>query len=335
MNNLTINEIAKLAGVSKGTVSKVLNDYPGISEKTRERVVKVVKQMGYEPNSAAQALASKQTGNIGLVIPHSPRRSLNGAYWSSLVTVVTNEVIARGYSLVLLLPKVEGNLSELFTSIVRKRQMDGLIIGAELLDTKQLATIMYNEMPFVMIGRNPAFTHYYVDIDNEGAAYGITRYLQDRGFGRIAFVTGPADYYYNAARLAGYERAIAERRGGYSVCINLPYDDRIAMTQRLTELVRDRAPDAVLCGAGGDFMFDCLNIFKALDIGVPGMGFATFDDYRYLDFTSPRITAVSQPLDRIGEEAVRMLDDLIRGRPLESLSTVLPTEIVVRNSCGE
>jgi LacI family transcriptional regulator len=335
MRNITINEIAKLVGVSKGTVSKVLNDYPGISEKTRDRVRKTVKEMGFEPNSAAHALASCRTGTIGLVIPHSPDHSLSGAYWSSMVTAVTEAAIRNGDNLVLLLPRREGGLDELFTTIVRKRQMDGLIIGAELLDTRQLGTFMYHEMPFVTIGRNPGFAHYHVDIDNEAAAYDITRYMISRGGSRIALVTGPSDYASSPAREAGYGRALAQAGLGYSRCLNLPYDDPGTMLARITELMGRDSPDSVLCGAGGDFMFDCLNVLSRLGYTVPALKFATFDDYRFLDFTYPLITAVRQPIKAIGAAAVDMLSALIGGRTPESESAILKADIVARKSCGE
>ncbi len=335
MLNLTINEIARLAQVSKGTVSKVLNNYPGINEKTRERVLKVVKQHDFEPNSAAQALAFRRTGNIGLLIPHSPQYTLNDTFWASLVMAVTREVILSGMNLVLHLPQQEGNLEDLFKSILRKKQLDGMIIGAELLDKNYLATLIYNETPFVMLGQNPGFAHYAVDVDNLQAGHQITNYLLKHGYRRIAMVTGSAEYYHYNDRAKGYHSALDEAGISYRCLVNVPQDDRPAMHQTIKNLFSGNRPDAIVCGAGGDFMFDCLAACQAQGFVIPRDGFATFDDYRHLDFMQPGITAVRQPFLEIGRETVRMLLELIKGQKPQNELVIQPTSIVARASCGE
>ena len=333
--NLTINEIARLAGVSKGTVSKVLNNYSGINEKTRERVQKVVKQMGYERNSAAQALALKRTGIIGLLVPHDPDHSLDGDYWSALVTAVTGEATMTGYNVVLLMPKREGNLEELFSSITRKRQLDGLIIIAEILDKKHLATLISSDTPFVMLGRNPDFTHHAVDIDNRAAAREMTQYMLDHAYKKILFVAGPEEFYYSKERQAGYSDAMS-KAGNYQAHVYLPYYDRQEMRLGLKTAIETHKPDSVLIGAGGGFMFDALATLKEMALKAPKFGIATFDDYRYLDFLSIPITAVRQPIAEIGHASVQLLAKLISSPPAgTSQNVLLNTSIVSRKSCRE
>ena len=335
---ITINGIARLAGVTKGTVSKVINNYHGINVKTRQRVLKIIEDVGYEPNSAAQTLAFRRTGTIGLIIPHAPEHSLTGAYWSSLVTAITLEATAQGYSLVLLLPQTENQLHDLFTSTVRKKRVDGLILGAELLDKVFLATLLSAEARFIMLGKNPEFKHHCVDIDNTQAGAAIAAYLISRGYKRPVFVGGPAEYYYMTDRAAGFVDSL--RSAGHSPIapLFLRYEDRKSMTKALTETVRSFHPDSAVVGAGGDFMFDAFSIFKELELNPPQFGFATFDDYRFLDFLEPPITAVSQPVSRLGSEAVKMLVKLLKepaALSLPDMSTILPASIIRRASCGE
>jgi LacI family transcriptional regulator len=329
---LTINEIARIAQVSKGTVSKVINNYPGIHEKTREKVAGIIKQMGYEPNYSAQSLALKKTGTIGLIIPHSPENSISGAYWSSLVTAVTQEATQHGYNLSLLLPKREGALEELFTSIVRKRQIDGLIIGAELLDTHCLSILLYNELPFVMLGKNPDFSHYCVDIDNVAAARRLTSLMVERGYRKIAFIVGPEEFYYNRDRVEGYRDAIKASGLEFSYYSYERYNESEHTAALIRKAIEELAPDSLISGAGGDFMFDCLR--GVMDAGKkpPAFGFATFDDYRYLDFTSPGITAVAQPMAKLGEESLKLLIRVIKGQGPKELSHILEASIVERDS---
>jgi LacI family transcriptional regulator len=336
--DITISGIARLAGVTKGTVSKVLNNYRGINEKTRQRVMKIVKEVGYEPNSAAQTLAFRRTGNIGLIIPHSPGHSLNGAYWSSLVSAITREATDLGYHLLLLLPQNEDRLQDLFTSIIRKKKVDGLIVSAEFLDRACISALLSSQASFVMLGRNPDLPSSSVDIDNRRAGADIASYLLERGYRRPLFAGGPSQYYYMRERADGFSDAV--RSAGLEALppLFIPYEDREAMRRALQEAARTLRPDSVVAGAGGDFMFDALTVFKDLDLEPPAFGFATFDDYRFLDFSRPPITAVAQPVSRMGSEAVRMLVGMLASHNEDQRrggNVILPTTIVRRASCGE
>ena len=333
--NLTINEIARLAQVSKGTVSKVLNNYPGINEKTRERVMKIVKQHDFEPNSAAQALAFRRTGNIGLIIPHSPLYAMHDTFWASLVMSVTTEVIANGFNLVLHLPQQEGRMEDLFKSILRKKQLDGLIIGAELLDKNYLTSLIKNDTPFVLLGQNPGFSHCAVDVDNRHAGQAICQHLLDHGYKRIAMVSGPSEFYHYADRANGYLDALESAGVSYRRVVNVVLDNSAIMEKAIRELLQSDPPDAIICNAGGEFMFDCLTACRNVGFDIPEKGFATFDDYRHLDFMSPGITAVRQPFLEIGQATVQMLVDLIKGQVPETELVITKTSIVPRESCGE
>jgi LacI family transcriptional regulator len=337
-NNINIIGIARLAGVTKSTVSKALNNYPGVHTKTKERILKIVADLGYEPNSAARMLASRRTGSIGLVIPHSPEHSMNSSYWASLVGAITNESIKLGYTLSLLLPQAEGHMKELFTSVVRKRMVDGLLIGAELLDKQQLATLLYTRTPFVLLGRNPDFSHHCVDIDNRAAGFSIADYLLTHGYKRPIFVGGPSEYYYNAERAAGFMEAV--RASGLEPLepLYFPYEEHDTIHRVLKEKVRILAPDSAVIGAGGYFMFSAVSVFTEMELRPPQFGFATFDDDAILDFLKPPITAVSQPVSRMGGEAVSILVRLMKAPKDESgpnQCAILPTSIVSRASCGE
>lgn len=331
----TIKQIASIAKVSKGTVSKVLHNYPGISKKTRERVLDVIKKFNYEPNFTAQSLAFRRSGNIGLLIPHDPEHSISGAYWSSLVTAITKEVIRNGYNLVLLLLQKEGHLDNLYRSILWNQKFDGLIIGAELLPEKYITALTSNEIPFVMLGRNPKFSHYSVDVNNFQGGYLITRYMINHGYKKIAFVTGPKNYFYNWERAAGYAKALREFNLDYQHSLYLPYENITEMRKNIYKLYHEYTPDAFLCGAGGNFLFDLLTICKELSIKIPQTGLASFDNYRFLDFIEPKITAVSQPIQKIGSEAVRILIKLINNEPVDNKNVVFNVNIIPRLSCGE
>ncbi len=335
-NSINIIGIAKLAGVTKGTVSKALNNYPGVHPETKEKILRIVADLGYEPNSAARMLASRKTGSIGLVIPHSPEDSMNSSYWATLVGAITNQSIKNGYTLSLLLPQTD--MKEMFASVIRKRMVDGLLIGAELMDKQHLATLLYTNTPFVLLGRNPDFGHHCVDIDNRAAGFSITEYLLRHGYSRPLFIGGPSRYFYISERAAGFADAVRARGLEPLEPQFFTYEDHDTIHRVIREKVGELAPDSAIIGAGGYFMFSVSSVFAGMGLRPPRFGFAAFDNDAIMDFLTPPVTAVSQPVIRFGAEAVRILVQLIKGGKDDEgpdQCTILPTSIVSRESCGE
>ncbi len=320
--------------MSKGTVSKVINNYPGINADTRKRILRVIADHSYAPDNSAQQLAFRKTRTIGVLIPHEPEHSLNGAYWSSLVTSISVETRANDYAVELLFAETDEEVDTLVHAVVRRSIVDGLIISAELGRSRFLTPLQARSVPYVVIGRPEEPAPFSVDIDNEAASRAATEHLLNAGYRRVAYISGPRDYPHNTARSAGYHGALSAAGVDYSHVSYLRYEHPQDVCAAISELVKDRAtrPDAFLVGAGGDFMFDVLSALHEHELSPPDVGFVTFDDYRFLDFLTPPITAVRQPMAGIGREAVRMLISLLNGAPPERQLVLLPAELVVRNS---
>ncbi|GAB6089831.1 LacI family DNA-binding transcriptional regulator [Spirochaeta dissipatitropha] len=332
---LTIEHIARLAKVSKGTVSKVLNNRPGISQATRERVLALVEEFDFTPNSAAQALANQKTGNIGIIVPHEAGHSLSGAYWSLLITSVASTAINNGYNLLVLTPKHEGAIEDAYEPVLRTKKVDGLIIGSEHLDRKSISRLLLQSIPFVMIGRNPEFLHYHVDVENYQAAFDIVSYMFDHGYKSPAILTGPGQYHYNQRRIAGY-RAALQSHGVGSEFIHSVRDYETEDIRRHTrEMFETGGFDSLFIGAGGAFLFDVIDEMRELGIPFSDYGLTVFDDYRYLDFIEPRMTAVRQPISDLGSSAMEMLLTLMSGEDPDESEVIIPASIIPRSSCGE
>lgn len=332
---LTINEIARMAQVSKGTVSKVLNNKPGIGAETRQRVMELVEHLDYHPSSVAQALANQRSNNIGLVIPHVAEQSLNAPYWSALITAIAQEAGELNYNLMLLTPKEEGNLKEIYQSVMRSKRVDGLIIGSEQIDKDSMSQLYMAKIPFVLIGQNPDFQHHFVDIDNHQAVESMMKHMEQQGYKRIGFLSGPMDYYYNRIRVNSYRQIIGEMGEEPRLASASAYDKE-ATEKALKTLFRNHPDmDSLFIGAGGDFLYDILSLQKEQNIPGRQLGMAVFDDYRYLDFMQPRLTAVRQPMEALGTKATHTLLDLIEGREIEQSRQILPTTLTLRSSLGE
>ncbi len=322
-----------MADVSKGTVSKALNNKPGIGDETRQRILNIVEEMGYRPDSSAKALSNRKTSNIGLIIPHEAGQSLDNAYWPVLVSSITEEAAENGYNLMLFTPRREGALDEMYDSLISSNKTDGLIIGSELLDRKQIDLLEESDIPFILLGKHPEADHHFVDIDNAFAARSMTEYLLNRGYRKIALLTGPGSYYYNRMRLDAYKEAM-ENRNLPVLHVEADEYDSPSVTRALDRIYSSGPrPDAIFAGAGGDFLYTILEKLRELPEAEQPEGICVFDDDRSLDFIGPGLTAVRQPVQELGRAAAKGILYLIENPELKQIRRIFKTTIIERGSC--
>lgn len=327
---LTINEIAQIANVAKSTVSKALNGQKGVSEEKRKQIFALAEELNYEPSASAQALASSRTGSIGILIPHEAAFSLSGAYWSAIITSVAQVANEHNHSLLILTPKKGDDISEPVESVIRRRNVDGLIIGAEQLDPKITSRLLEEEIPFVFIGRNPQIQHYSVDVDNFGGSERLVTYLALSGYKKIACLAGPAEYLYTQDRVAGYYSALKKAGLFWSAVKNTIYSidaSRLAVLELLEE---HSDFDALYITAGGDFLLDCLDHFRLSGTNPKKIGFGAFDDYRFFDYIDVPVCTIRQPLSLIATTAANLLFEFLSGRVPSQMNHVLDVELILR-----
>ncbi len=330
---LTINDIAELAQVSKGTVSKALNGQPGVGKATKERILKLVKQLDFHPNSAAQALASNKTENLGFFIPHMAHNTIGGSYWSAITAGILEKANEMGYNILLFTIAEGGDLNSAYNLLLKRKRVDGFIVGTELLDSKAINALYVSEIPFVMLGQNSQLQHYNVDVDNHKGAYDITQYVINRGYKKIAFLSPLETYSYSKSRIQGYKDAMSDSELDFSYVTTSKYEKE--ETIKAIERVLDRNPDALIVGAGGEFIFDAIDELNRLEVKIPDFGLAAFDDYVFMDYITPKITTVGQPFEELGASAVEMLCQIINKGAPDQDQIVHSTKIVPRKSCGE
>ena len=330
---LTIKNVAAMAQVSTGTVSKVLNDAPGVGAETRKRVRTLIRDLNFHPNASAQSLAGRPTHNIGVVIPHTGSYSMASAYWPTLLTSITEQAAARSLNVLLSTATSEEDVDSAYKSVLRGRRVDGLIVGAEQFGAKQLAELLLKEFPFVVVGKGTLLTHYFVDVDNAGGAAAMTRHLVDLGHRQIVMLAGPQHYPSVKDRVAGYG-AVMAAAGLEPRIHHCAYHTEIAADEIRQVLRPERRPVALFVGAG-DLVIPALRVAAELGRSIPSdVALVTFDDHPFFEHFAPAITAVSQPIHDLGEAAAGLLFAVMDGREPEPPSCVLPTRLVVRASCG-
>jgi LacI family transcriptional regulator len=328
---LTINEIAELAQVAKSTVSKALNGQKGVSEDKRKLILKLAEQLDYHPNASARALASNRTLSIGLVLPHQAGFSLAGAYWSAMITAVAQEARARDYNLLILSPGPVGDdVSAPIESVLKQRNVDGLIIGAENLDPRAVSTLILEDVPFVLLGRSPNIQHYSVDVDNEAASRKIVAYMAAQGRRRIACLAGPKEYPYVQERVLGYRAALREAGLSWSAVEYSPYLSE-EIDAAIARLIGEHPEiDALNITAGGELILDAIDSLRRAKIDLSDFGMSVFDDYRFFDYLGMPISRMRQPLREIGIKAASLLFELIDGGKPERMDWILEAEAVLR-----
>lgn len=339
---LTLEEIAREAGVSRSTVSRVLNDGPHVSARARERVLAVTQRLNFHPNASARNLAAGCTRNIGLVIPVAVSALFTDPYFPLLIQGITTACNAHNYSVMLWLADIEQE-RQIVSKITRSSMVDGVIVASALMDDPVVQALLAGHSPFVQVGRHLTDERIsYVDVDNYNCARELVGYLWRLGYRRIATITGPSNMIAGHDRRSGYLDALRARgllpdpalivegdfleEGGY-----------VAMQQLLARSRQsapaDR-PDAVFV-ASDTMALGALRALREAGLRVPAdMALAGFDDMPFAARTDPPLTTVRQPVQRTGMVAAETLFELIENPDTPPRRIILPTELVVRASTG-
>ncbi|AHC15545.1 LacI family DNA-binding transcriptional regulator [Salinispira pacifica] len=327
---ITIQDIAREAGVSKGTVSKVLNNRAGIGKETRERILSIIKQRGYTPDYSAQALAYSRTRSIGVLIPHRADNSVNGAYWAHMLAVISREAAARDYWIQLLTEAHEGMLGELVDRVISNRKVDGLIISAELLDEQAMERLEGAEIPYVMLGRREGYERWFVDIRNYEAAARMTEHILSAGCRSPAIICGPDSYPHYRSRKAGFlDRLEKSGINGHAVSVS-ELDELSAAESIRLMLHKNPGIDSLFIAGGGNLLFSSLRALE--DEPEPHRRLCVFDDFPYNEFIRGGLTALRQPVDAMGGELIRILLKRLENPLCEPEMSLFPAELVVRGS---
>ncbi|MDN5343275.1 MAG: LacI family transcriptional regulator [Oceanotoga sp.] len=328
-NNITIKDIANKAGVSKATVSYVINNKPGVSEKIRNKILKIMKEMNYIPNAIARGLAGKKTHYIGLIIP-----DISDMFYADIIKGVENKTNSNNYLLNLVTTHAEKAKEKQVIDLFTGGIVDGVIIMAYHINEEYIKILKERNVPFVFIDY-PFTTNsvYTVTVDNFDGGYKATEYLIKAGCKKIAFLKGSSVAWDSENRFKGYLKALND----YSIKIDdsIIKDANFRREEGYTktlEILSNKDIDGVFA-ANDQMALGAMKAIKEKNLNIPeDISVIGFDNIESSKFSEPTLSTVEQPLCKMGEKSVELLLELIDEKKPKSKKISLKTELIKRKS---
>lgn len=321
-HRVTIKEVAARAGVSVATISRVLNGKGPVAETTSRRVMETCQALRFTPHGIARSLSIRRTHTIGLLLP-----DLHGEFFSEVIRGIDAEARRGGYHL--LVSGFHSDRQEMIAVFRAVRgRVDGLIVMSPDLEAAGLCSHLPTGFPVVLLN-SVAEVPRAINIDNYGGAYAMVRHLRSLGHQRIAFIRGPEQNADAAERLRGYRDAAGQ-------CIEFEGDfsEQAGDAAGVRIMAMDPRPDAVF--AANDAMaVGALSAFRDAGVRVPlDVALAGFDDIPIARYLTPPLTTVNIDIAELGRRAFDLLVHGLTSNDNEQRHEVLPTTLVIRESCG-
>ncbi len=327
---LTLKDIAKIVGVAESTVSRAINNKPGVGEETRERIMEIVREYNYKPNQLAQGLAKNQTHLLALLIS-----DLNKPGYTQIIEGVESVANQAGYQVILCNTTNNLEKEKTYLELVEREQVDGaIIVGGELAD-KNILNLALDEGKLVLVNRlAEEMLIPTVLIDSSKGAYLATEHLLEQGLDRVAIIMGSDESYLESEKLDGYKKALSKR--------NVPVkEEYIYQTDGSREqgfqaflsfMEQEEFPQAFF--VSNDLL--AVGLIEAIKMG----GYLIPDDFAIVGYgetlissiVTPPLSVVAEPLNQLGIQAARYLITLLDDLPLDEMIKVLEPVINIKES---
>lgn len=331
----TIREVAQAAGVSIATVSRVFTGKGPVNDDTRARILEAAERLSYVPHAGARSLITNRTDTIAVLLPE-----MHGEFFSELIRGIDRVSQERGFQL--LVSSSHSDRAGLQAALrATWGRVDGLILMAPDIGPEGLDLEVPGRVPIVLLsapGKAPG-ARATLAIDNFGGAAAMVEHLARRGHRRIAFVCGPEQNADARERRRGWRTTVQRLGLDGGPELEIPGDFREESGYRAGEALRSwpRLPDAVFA-ANDSMAIGVLSALREAGLSVPeDLALAGFDDIPIARYIAPPLTTVRVPILELGLTAVERLLDAIEGgapRGRGRRAEVLPTELVIRHSCG-
>jgi len=334
MKRATISDVAKLAGVSKSTVSHVLNDTRFVEGETKARVLRAIAQLNFRPSKIAQSLTTNKTHTIGIIVS-----DITNHYFGELIRSIEVVLETANYSLVVCNTDEQLERERHYLNLLTSQQVDAIIAAATSQHWDELSVTYLKNIPTVFLDRkfDELGESPFVGADNQGGAYAGTEHLIQCGYRNIGILAGFQRLSSMRERLQGYKDALSRHRipvrdewiayselsvaGGYQAAKQL--------------LTLPERPEALMI-SNNFLSLGTLMAIRELGLNVPhDVALVGFDDHPWAAVSCPPLTVVRQPVGLLGKTAAEMALALLNDSPLDESQVILECELVVRESCKQ
>jgi LacI family transcriptional regulator len=334
----TLRELARHLGLSPATVSRALNGFPEVGEKTRARVIEASERLHYRPNSSAKRLATGKSGMVGIIF-RSSRNLLVDPHFVDFLAGLSTGLADRELDLIIHTAP-GGELLAHYKRFVASGSVDGMIVSAPEPDDERITTLSERGFPFVVHGRTGDDVPYaYFDIDNNGAFESATALLADLGHKRIALLNGPAGLAFTMQRQAAFRRVVRGR--------GIAIPDRFVAHDDMSEEVGYRRAAKMLSETPPPTAFICSSTLQALGVmrAARGAGLQVPADVSIIahddvlphlrsEHFTPALTVTRSPIRDAGTALAEMIVARVGGADPKSLQRIVPADLIVRASTG-
>lgn len=329
MTQSTIQDVAKAAGVSVATVSRVLNDSPSVSGKTREAVLEVIRRLGYQPNLLGRNLRRTQTRLVLVLLP-----TIANQFYSRVVKGIEDIAHKNGYNIMLCNTDSDKNREKVYLDLLKNRLADGVIFMASELSAEELAGIGSN---FPVVQCNEYKEHAglsHVSIDNTSAAMREVTHLIGLGHKRIGMISCRNKLLSTVKREEGYRRALAEAGMTFDGELVSYGDYGFSSGQRaMRVLLKTKEPPTAVFAISDNMAIGAMRAAREAGLEIPAdIAVAGFDNIGFAVMCDPMLTTISQPKYELGCTAMEVLLGQMRGERREPEEVLLDYELIIRGS---
>ncbi|MCR8657494.1 LacI family DNA-binding transcriptional regulator [Paenibacillus endoradicis] len=321
----SIKDVAKMAGVSVATVSRVLNNKGYVGQDTREKVESSILELNYKPNEVARSLFKKQSNTIGLIVP-----DIMNPFFPELARAVEDTAIKLGYNVILCNSDANREKEQAYLDVLQQKYVNGIIVSSNTLTADQIIEI---NIPVVSIDREISKGLPTIVVENKKGAIAATRFLKSKGCKRIAHIRGTDGIVNAEERCEGYKEVVDQELWfGESYIVNGNYEMQSSIKATLELLSQHPEIDGIF--AANDIMaIGAMKAAHQLGKKVPDeLSIIGFDGISLSAATIPELTTIVQPIYELGEKATTLLVNLMEQKSVEKTYFKFDVELIERNS---
>ena len=332
----TTKDVAEKAKVSQATVSRVLNGYPYVNEKTRQKVLEVIKEMGYQPNHVARSMVLHQTNTLGLIVS-----DITNPFYGEIAKSIMDWAREANYNVVLCNNDNNRDMQDYYQNFLLQKRVDGIIFASVSMEDEEVEKLVRSNFPCIMCNRRLKSTDgSFVASNNGQGAFKAVSYLISLGHRRIGFISGPANFSTAAERLKGYLEALKAHgiEVDNSLIIQGRFHKQFAYEAAAKLLALENRPTAIF-GANDLTALAAMECVLDHGLGIPkDMALVGYDDINISSHRRIGLTTVAQKKEEIGRLAVEKILEMIakkkRDEILEPVHIYLEPQLIIRDTCG-